>query len=199
MGGRSVGRVLRQCAEGVEGLCVACRPTSKGVSASAGWGRADTRRHSGYVYCNEETPLTFESHPFPEDMVNAFRYPLPRPHKQRAGELREHDHGSPRHAAVAFGTWAEAQAGCTTGIRAICRNTQHQITRNTLHQCSCCRSSKNCVHFSICACHPCAGAMLIFSVSFQFYRMILERNPLEDACFGGGLQQIVIWTSKVGG
>ena len=23
-------------------------------------------------------------------------------------------------------------------------------------------------HFSICACHPCAGAMLIFSVSFQF-------------------------------
>ena len=22
--------------------------------------------------------------------------------------------------------------------------------------------------FSICACHPCAGAMLIFSVSFQF-------------------------------
>ena len=37
-----------------------------------------------------------------------------------------------------------------------------------------CRSSfvesqrKNCLHFSICACHPCAGAMLIFSVSFQF-------------------------------
>ena len=26
----------------------------------------------------------------------------------------------------------------------------------------------NCLHFSICACHPCAGAMLIFSVSFQF-------------------------------
>ena len=25
--------------------------------------------------------------------------------------------------------------------------------------------------FSICACHPCAGAMLIFSVSFQFLRM----------------------------
>ena len=24
------------------------------------------------------------------------------------------------------------------------------------------------LHFSICACHPCAGAMLIFSVSFQF-------------------------------
>lgn len=30
---------------------------------------------------------------------------------------------------------------------------------------------KNLDHFSICACHPCAGAMLIFSVSFQFYRM----------------------------
>ena len=26
-------------------------------------------------------------------------------------------------------------------------------------------------HFSICACHPCAGAMLIFSVSFQVYQM----------------------------
>ena len=24
------------------------------------------------------------------------------------------------------------------------------------------------LHFSICAYHPCAGAMLIFSVSFQF-------------------------------
>ena len=29
-------------------------------------------------------------------------------------------------------------------------------------------TAKNCLHFSICACHPCAGAMLIFSVSFQF-------------------------------
>ena len=28
--------------------------------------------------------------------------------------------------------------------------------------------AKKFVHFSICACHPCAGAMLIFSVSFQF-------------------------------
>ena len=26
----------------------------------------------------------------------------------------------------------------------------------------------NCLHFSIRACHPCAGATLIFSVSFQF-------------------------------
>ena len=30
------------------------------------------------------------------------------------------------------------------------------------------KRQKNCLHFSICACHPCAGAMLIFSVSFQF-------------------------------
>ena len=30
------------------------------------------------------------------------------------------------------------------------------------------KRKKNCVRFSICACHPCAGAMLIFSVSFQF-------------------------------
>ena len=26
----------------------------------------------------------------------------------------------------------------------------------------------SCLQISICACHPCAGAMLIFSVSFQF-------------------------------
>jgi len=37
--------------------------------------------------------------------------------------------------------------------------------------------TKDCVHFSICACHPCAGAMIIFSVSFQFYLMIPEGNP----------------------
>ena len=28
-----------------------------------------------------------------------------------------------------------------------------------------------------CACHPCAGAMLIFSASFQVLRMIPEGNP----------------------
>ena len=33
------------------------------------------------------------------------------------------------------------------------------------------KGEKNLDHFSIYACHPCAGAMLIFSVSFQFYRM----------------------------
>ena len=29
-------------------------------------------------------------------------------------------------------------------------------------------TNKACLRFSICACHPCAGAMLILSVSFQF-------------------------------
>ena len=28
--------------------------------------------------------------------------------------------------------------------------------------------TKNLVHFLICACHPCEGAVLIFPVSFQF-------------------------------
>ena len=37
--------------------------------------------------------------------------------------------------------------------------------------------AKNLLHVSICVCHPCAGAMLIFSVSFQFYRMIPGGNP----------------------
>ena len=40
------------------------------------------------------------------------------------------------------------------------------------------REKKNLDHFSICACHPCAGAMLIFSVSFQFYRMSPKRQTL---------------------
>ena len=31
--------------------------------------------------------------------------------------------------------------------------------------------------FTICACHPCAGAMLIFSVSFQFLRMTSFEVP----------------------
>lgn len=30
-------------------------------------------------------------------------------------------------------------------------------------------------HFSICACHPCAGAMLIFSILFQFYQLSSKR------------------------
>ena len=41
---------------------------------------------------------------------------------------------------------------------------------------------KNLDHFSIYACHPCAGAMLIFSVSFQFYRMSPKRQPCRQLC-----------------
>ena len=37
--------------------------------------------------------------------------------------------------------------------------------------------TKNLLHFPICACHPCAGAMLLFSASIQFYRMFPEGNP----------------------
>ena len=50
-------------------------------------------------------------------------------------------------------------------------NKAHTDTHQALQRAHC---LKNLVHFSICACHPCAGAMLIFSVSFQFYRMIPE-------------------------
>ena len=46
--------------------------------------------------------------------------------------------------------------GCTT----------YMHTGNAVHQAS--ALTKKFIHFSICACHPCAGAMLIFSVSFQF-------------------------------
>ena len=34
-----------------------------------------------------------------------------------------------------------------------------------------------CLHFSICACHPCAGAMPIFPVPFQLKRMNPEGTP----------------------
>ena len=37
--------------------------------------------------------------------------------------------------------------------------------------------AKECVPFSVCACHPCAGAMLNFSVSFRIDRVVLNRNP----------------------
>ena len=37
--------------------------------------------------------------------------------------------------------------------------------------------TKHLMHFPFCACHPWAGAMLIFSVSFQFDRMFPEGNP----------------------
>ena len=41
----------------------------------------------------------------------------------------------------------------------------------------CAWGQPNLIHLSICACHHCARAMLIFSVSFQIERMIPERNP----------------------
>ena len=40
------------------------------------------------------------------------------------------------------------------------------------------------LHFSTCARHPCAGAMLIFPVSFQCQRMIPEGNPQPVAILG---------------
>jgi hypothetical protein len=50
-------------------------------------------------------------------------------------------------------------------------------------------------YFSIYACHPCAGAMLIFSVSFQFLRMTTEVVPTHPrtrapiaACIGRAFQ-----------
>ena len=58
------------------------------------------------------------------------------------------------------------------------KTTQHQHQSNTEGN-DAQNGRKNLVHFSICACHPCARAMLIFSVSFQFYRMIPERNPMN--------------------
>ena len=39
-------------------------------------------------------------------------------------------------------------------------------------------SYERCLHLSICARHPCAGAMLIFSVPFQCEWMITEGNPM---------------------
>ena len=51
---------------------------------------------------------------------------------------------------------------------------------------------KKCLHFSICACHPCAGAMLIFSVSLtddprresisQVFVIRLGRRPRIFTC-----------------
>ena len=46
----------------------------------------------------------------------------------------------------------------------------------------CEKEKKNLDHFSIYACHPCAGAMLIFSVSFQFYRMSRRTNSSVLLC-----------------
>ena len=60
-----------------------------------------------------------------------------------------------------------------TGNPCIARPCMHHVVSSLYHNSfglECARNGwqKNCLHFSICACHPCAGAMLIFSVSFQF-------------------------------
>ena len=60
-----------------------------------------------------------------------------------------------------------------TGNHCIAIPCMHHVVRSLYHNSfglECARNGwqKNCLHFSICACHPCAGAMLIFSVSFQF-------------------------------
>ena len=74
---------------------------------------------------------------------------------------------------------------------------RHANTRTHAHTCSCglrtgnAREGEGTKHnkksdtFSICACHPCAGAMLIFSVSFQFYRMrrFLHRSKTQTLAF----------------
>ncbi|KAJ0860591.1 hypothetical protein HanRHA438_Chr13g0625331 [Helianthus annuus] len=49
------------------------------------------------------------------------------------------------------------------------------------------KAEKNLDHFSICACHPCAEAMLIFSVSFQFYRMSPKGRLLTLLLRGDGM------------
>ena len=43
----------------------------------------------------------------------------------------------------------------------------------------CLQCANKCLHFSTSARHPCAGAMLIFSAPFQFYRMIAEGDPIS--------------------
>ena len=54
------------------------------------------------------------------------------------------------------------------------------------------RKKKNLDHFSICACHPCAGAMLIFSVSFQFYQMSPKGHLLHVAWAIYSVKSLVI-------
>ena len=56
----------------------------------------------------------------------------------------------------------------------LCRSTIYNVYEQTTGQ-------AEVLHFSICARHPCAGAMLIFPVSFQFSRMIPEGN-LQTSC-----------------
>ena len=55
--------------------------------------------------------------------------------------------------------------------RAVCREEFYWKEREGVARTNITKVMQTCqplAHFSICACHPCAGAMLIFSVSFQF-------------------------------
>ena len=47
-------------------------------------------------------------------------------------------------------------------------------------------SQLNLVHFTISACHPCAGTMLINTVSFQSYQMIPEGNYNHNTSLTSG-------------
>ena len=56
-------------------------------------------------------------------------------------------------------------------------------------------------HILICACHPCAGATLIFSVSFQFHQMstnvllqkIAYRNEMKIGLMSSGLRRLALF------
>ena len=88
-------------------------------------------------------------------------------------------------------TWRPQPSGRTNKDNRQGRTRRHNTTqhcffriyrsRSARTEVVCGQNKKKCLHFSICACHPCAGAMLIFSVSFQFYRMIPGGNPNSNA------------------
>ena len=76
---------------------------------AAGWGRADTRGHSGHVYYDEETPLTFESHTHSWRHCECLPLSTTRLHKLRAQQLREHNLGSPHNEQLQHDTWPETR------------------------------------------------------------------------------------------
>ena len=66
------------------------------------------------------------------------------------------------------------------------RLSRQSPTQNNTHYTTKCRWWLKSDTFSICACHPCAGAMLIFSVSFQFFRIPLRREVQVSGSAGWG-------------
>jgi len=86
--------------------------------------------------------------------------------EKERGRERESERERERAHACMYAARVAATAACSASVAthtclcswAGCRH----FEKLTPHE------AKNCIHFSICACHPCAGAMLIFSVSFQF-------------------------------